>query len=439
MKALCIFILSVLLCAVSACDKQWTLDRIPIENGLIDCSEDPNVCGVNATCINGFCECNDFFWGDDCTEEVITFEKILTGSGEDYCNYVTISTDNNYIFTGSTESFSDEDISGINFRSLFLLKTDTYGNQLWLKTFGGDNYTEGNKVYQTSDDGFIIIGSGSGFNGEFDNGTFDIYIIKTDANGNEIWSRVFDYAGTEYGNDIIITNDDGYLITGQFGFNPSDLCLLKVDENGNEQWFKTFGGSGNDRGNNIVLGSNGGYVITGSKEINGNIEIYLLKVDENGNEIWSKTYGGQSNEEGIGLTRTYDGGYLITGWSVSFDFNRSAFLIKTDDNGNEVWTKSYGNDGWDLGNEVIITKDGGYLFVGYTQEVFGEEVDLFLVKIDSDGNKEWAKMYGGFANESGYSVKQTADGGYIIAGTSSFDSDNSDIYLIKTDKNGNVQ
>jgi hypothetical protein len=363
--------------------------------------------------------------------------KTYGGQSTDRSYSVQITSDGGYIITGYTYSF------GAGRADVYLIKTDINGNQQWYKTFGGSDDENGYSIQVTSDCGYIIVGNKYTFGA----GELDVYLIKTDNNGNEQWYKTFGGAIDDYGWSVQQTSDGGYIIVGYtetLGVGYSDdVYLIKTDENGNQQWYKTFGGTGRDEGRSVQLTSDGGYIIVGNTSSfgAGNSDVYLIKTDENGNQQWYKTFGGSDDEHGSSVQQSLDGGYIITGYTESFGAgSRNVYLIKTDGNGNQQWYKTYGGPDYDWGLSIQPTSDGGYIIAGYTYSFGAGKSDVYLIKTDENGNQQWYKTFGGISYDYGYSVQQTSDGGYIVAGsTELFVNDYADVYLIKTDENGNVK
>ena len=309
----------------------------------------------------------------------------------------------------------------------------------WNRTFGGSGVDEGHSVAQTSDDGYIITGY---------TGNSDAWLIKTDSNGNEEWNKRIGGSYWDYGHSVAQTSDGGYIITGftmsyGHGATRGDLWLIKTDSNGNEEWNKRFGGTdGRDCGHSVAQTSDGGYIITGYTESYGAgwADVWLIKTDSKGNEEWNKTFGRLGGDSGHSVAPTSDGGYIITGYTGSYGAGGTdAWLIKTDANGNEQWNRTFGREGDEMALSIQQTSDGGYILTGLTNSYGAGEQDVLLIKTDANGKEQWDKTFGGAKVDQGYSVAQTSDGGYIIAGmTLSYGvGDNGGLLLIKTDSKGN--
>jgi len=250
----------------------------------------------------------------------------------------------------------------------------------------------------------------------------------------------------DHGISLIQTSDGGYVIAGatrSFGAGEWDVYVVKLDANGNLQWTKTIGGPETEEGNSLIQTSDGGYVIAGATNSSGagDVDVYVVKLDANGNLQWSKTIGGPGYEIGHSLIQTSDSGYAIAGETYSFGAGgKDVYVVKLDANGKLQWTKTIGGKGWEAGFSLIQTSEGGYAIAGYTGSFGAGQLDVYVVNLDAHGNLQWTKTIGGPGEEIGTSLIQTSDGGYVIAGaTRSFGAGGTDVYVVKLDTHGNLQ
>jgi len=364
----------------------------------------------------------------------VRFAKTYGGTLWDEAYSVQQTSDGGYIVAGATLSF------GAGGGDIFLIKTNASGNLQWAKTYGGTGIDIAYSVQQTSDGGYIVAGTTTSFGA----GYSDFFLIKTDANGNVQWAKTYGGTSYDWAYSVQQTSDGGYIVAGAtLSFDTSDnILLIKTDANGNIIWAKTYGVNLTvvyDEAYSVQQTSDGGYIVAGITGVGGD-NFFLIKTDENGNVQWAKTYGGTYQEWAYSVQQTSDGGYIVAGWTWSFGAGRyDIFLIKTDANGNLQWAKTYGGTNGDFAFSVQQTSDGGYIVAGYTYSFGAGRDDIFLIKTDENGNVQWAKTYGGTGDDRARSVQQTSDGGYIVAGwTWSFGAGGGDFFLIKTDANGEI-
>ena len=336
----------------------------------------------------------------------------------------------------------------------WMVKTDSEGNAQWNRVYGFVGFQSVDGMTPTRDGGYALIG----YTDSFGAGSLDFYLVKTDAAGYMQWNKTYGGQRSEYGRCVVQTNDGGYALAGDtrsFG-SGGDIYLVKTDGEGNMQWSKTYGGAGIEGARSLILTSDGGYVIGGTTTSfgSGGNDFYLVKTDENGNLQWSNAYGGAGYELQFGLIQTNDGGYAITGYTTSFGAGSYDFwLIKTDITGNMQWNKTYGGIMAEYGGTVIQTSDGGYALTGGTSSFGAESYDVWLVKVDEVGTApefpappeshsstpEWNKTYGGNGTDNAWDVIQTSDGGYALAGeTNSYGTERVRAWLVKTDVNGTL-
>jgi len=369
------------------------------------------------------------------TSSLLGWTKTYGGNGVEEGNFVQQTSDGGYIVAGYTDSW------GAGSKDVYLVKTDENGDTLLIYLYGGTNDDYAKSVQQTSDGGYIIVGY-SNSPGAAD---WDIYLIKTDAIGSVVWEKYYGGTGADLGISVKQTNDGGYIIAGyteSYGAGQYDIYLVKTDANGNTTWTKTFGGSSYDFGYSIEQTSDNGFIISGFTESYGagGRDFYLIKTDANGIASWTKTFGGFNNDGANSVQQTSDGGYIIAGYTESYGAGSSdIYLIKTDANGIATFVKTFGGSNNDAAYSTQQTSDGGYIIAGYTESYGAGSNDFYLIKTDNNGITSWTETYGGNESDVGRSVQQTNDGGYIVSGyTASFGAGSRDIYLIKTDANGSV-
>jgi hypothetical protein len=362
------------------------------------------------------------------------WNKTYGAGSVDYGESVVLTGDGGYAVAGYTNSY------GAGGFDAYLVKTDASGNVQWNKTYGGPNNDYGVTVALTGDGGYIIAGQTESYGA----GLTDFYLVRTDAGGNQVWSKTYGGSNNDYGYYVALTADGGYIVEGytsSFGAGGIDVFLVKTDANGIVQWSRTYGGPGNDYGYYAVQTADGGYTLVGGSDSygSGNFDVYLVKTDSSGTMQWNKTYGGANVDFGRSLVKTNDGGYALAGYTTSSGAGSyDVYLVKTDVNGNYLWNKTYGGPNDDRGYAIVQTADAGYAIVGHTGSFgSGGVSDIYLVKTDAFGNLQWSRTYGGTGYDIGYSFTLTADGGYAIAGsTYSYGAGNYDMYLVKTEVQG---
>ncbi len=252
------------------------------------------------------------------------------------------------------------------------------------------------------------------------------------------FERTYGGTGNDYGYSVAQTTEGGYIIVGStrsYGSGFTDVYLIKTNPSGDIIWTRTYGGTDDDWGRSVAQTTDGGYIIAGSTRSYGVIwnDVYLIKTDSIGDTLWTKTYsGGYYYEYGYSVAQTTDRGYIISGTVESYYPHwRDVYLIKTDSLGATLWTSVYGSTSHDYGYSVAQTTDGGYIIAGITVAYPGTSDAVYVIKTDFSGITLWDETYDGIGNDCGWSVAQTTDGGYIIAGeTESYGAGGYDVYLI---------
>lgn len=353
------------------------------------------------------------------------WSRTYGGTNIDVAYSVYETSDGGYIATGYTSSF------GAGLQDAYLVRTNSNGDTVWTKTFGGASMDGAHFVREASDYGYVIAGYSETFGG----GGKNIYLIKTDTGGNAEWTRTYATPLMDVAYAFCETPDSGYIFigykNGPSGWVKGDLWILKTDATLDTVWTKEYGGAGEDYGVSIQQTLDGNYIIAGitsSFGANGK-NVWILKIDNSGDTLWTRVYGHDLEDVGYGVCSTSDSGYIVAGyingtgqWTAG-----DLWLLKTDANGDTLWTQAYGAGGEDFGFDVYETSDGGYVTAGR----YGN--DMWLLRTDASGDTIWTKEYGGTGTESALALGMTSDGGYIIGGyTTSFGHGANDFWLIKT-------
>ena len=383
----------------------------------------------------------------------------------------------------------------ILFFSVFITNVFAQNNLIkqWDRRFGGSNVEKLFSFQPTADGGYLLAGWTvspiSGDKTQNTQGFEDYWIVKIDSSGIKQWDRDFGGSGSDLLQAAQQTNDGGYILGGTSfsdisgdksqntwgSSGASDFWIIKTDSLGNKQWDKDFGGTSNDCLTCLTQTSDGGFMLGGfsASGINGDkteaswgsFDYWVIKIDSTGNKQWDKVFGGTNQEQLNCIEQTKDGGYVLTGYSLSnISGNKTQnswgqadyWIVKIDSLGNKLWDKDFGGTGYDNARFCKQTVDDGYIIGGYsysgisgdkTQNTWGSS-DYWIIKIDSLGNKQWDKDFGGNHEEEDFgNITLTADGGYLIAGTSyspisgNKSEDNlgeEQIWVVKTDAIGNL-
>ncbi|MBN2464806.1 hypothetical protein JXD38_04170 [candidate division WOR-3 bacterium] len=347
---------------------------------------------------------------------VQTWTRTFGGPGNDYGAAVVVCADGGYVVTGTTYSF------GAGLCDIYLVKTNAAGDTVWTRTFGGADYDYAQSVQSTTDGGYIVAGTLGN----------NVYLIKTDSLGNKIWHNTLGIGQhMEPGQKVLQAKDGGYVVLGR---NNTVSTLTKTDASGNLSWVAHI----DVYGEAVIETDDGRFVVAGDVKEPGTISLYdvgLATVDALGNQVWAYAYPRPgSPDHGWALQPTADGGYLIAGESGG-----RVFLVKADAMGAELWVKESGGPGDAAGRAIQATADGGYVITGYVVNQTTMD-DIYLLGVNANGDSLWAAIYGGANDDFGYSVRQTADRGLVVCGsTRSYGAGTQDIWLVRTDARGNVE
>jgi len=361
----------------------------------------------------------------------IMFQSHYGGTADDFGCKVIQTSDNGYFVAAITESY------GAGYRDIFLIRTNEFGDTLWTKTIGGLQDDQPNDMKKTSDNNYIIAGSTSSFGA----GNSDVYLLKVDQNGDTIWTKTYGGSMDDQAYDVIQTSDGGYLVIGStttFTSGFSSVYAIRTDSNGDTLWTKTYEEKYSNVGCSVVQLSDGGFFFCGSTQeyaSSGTADCYFIRTNSQGDTLWTKTFGGNNYD---GAFNAYDvgNGIIISGTTKSFGAGgNDIFLGLFNYNGDNLWIKTYGGINSDYGGAFSRTNDNGYIITGYTKSFGGGDQSMYLIKTDNNGDTLWTRTFGQI-EEWGGCVQQTSDNGYIISGDISWYGKGIDVYLVKTNSDG---
>lgn len=357
------------------------------------------------------------------------FDVVIGGKGPDRGVSVQQTRDNGYIVTGVTSSF------GSGEEDIYLVRLNSEGDTLWTRTYGGLNSDNGWSVVESSD-GYVL----AGFTNSMGAGGFDFYLLRTDCDGQLLWSRTFGGIGDDRCWAIIETADGGFLLAGEttsFGSGEEDVYIVKTAANGDSLWSSIFGGELGDRCFSVATIGDGGFILAGQTYSfgEGDRDGYVIRTDESGIELWSRTFGGPESDVLHSIIRTVDEAFLVTGYTTSFaKSGDDPFIIKIDDEGDTLWTRVIPIEGVNHTISADETPDGGILLGGFTENHMKRYSAALCVKISSDGVMDWFEetYVSHYGPSIGYTILSTGNSSYVITGHTVLDSAGSiDLLLVK--------
>jgi len=380
----------------------------------------------------------------------VEWYKCIGSGWADNAHAIDTTSDGGYIIVGHANG-NGGDVSGYHgnnpeIADIWIVKLSSTGTIQWQKCLGGTNIDFSSTVHQTPDGGYIVGGSSTSTDGDAlgNSGNHDCWILKLTSAGSIEWQKTFGGSGSfETINDLQLTSDGGYIATGVSNSPDGmvvgnhgglDIWVIKLSANGTLLWQKNIGGSSDDRGYSIEICLDGGYLVTGSTASNngdisgnhGNVDFFVAKLASNGTIQWSKCLGGSLADQGHRAKQSPDGSYILIGLTNSNDGNVSGnhgavdiWVVKLDASGNLIWQKCYGSSLFDYGSSIVLSGTG-YVIAAYGEAVDGDvscrDQDYWLFKINSTGDIEWQKTFGGNLKDQPLFLQTTRQGGWIAAG-----------------------
>jgi hypothetical protein len=367
------------------------------------------------------------------------FNRIYGGSGGEQAYAVRQTYDGGYVFTGYTTSY------GAGYNDIWLVKLAPNGDTLWTKTYGFDWVEEAYAIKQMPDSGFIILGkSTTASNGLYN----DFWLLKTDRMGDTLWTKFYgDLWEQETPSEVIQSSDGGFILIGVDTDNHisnGSIWMIKTDSAGDSMWTKKFGGPYGEGASCLIQTSDGGYLIGGSMAMSSGLsdnDLLLIKTTAVGEVSWMRTYGKRNSDGAGSLLETEDGGFLIAGTTDQYyyGFSYDVWLFKVSSSGDSLWSKYYGGYENESATAIHPSEDGGYFISANVSSSYRANDGQLLIKTDSQGDTLWTRRFGGEINDWASDGFPTMDGGFILSGyTDSFGALSRDAWIIKTDDMGYV-
>lgn len=400
--------------------------------------------------------CSDDDNGTTSSEPTIEWIKTFGGSKNEVAYTVVSTQDGGYALLGYAQS-TDGDVSNnpTENHDYWVMKFDSNDALEWNKTYGGSLDDRGYDMIHTNDGGYLVVGYSKSADADVSNnsGSYDLWIAKLNTSGTISWEKSLGYVGSDKAQTVLQTSDGGYFITGTLDVTASggegnsretqhaggDYWAIKLNPSGTTEWTKYFGGNNTEVPYDTEQTSDGGFIIAGTSDSidvditnnKGQYDFWVIKINSSGNLVWEKSYGGTGIDEAYSITKADAGNFMVLGKTFSADGNVSQnsgsadlWLIKIDGSGNLLWEKTYGGGSFDEGRAIKKTTDDGYIIAGSTRSQDGDlqqnngQNDAWVLKISSNGTKQWQQVFGGSQIDVLYDVIEQINSEIILVGES---------------------
>ncbi len=350
------------------------------------------------------------------------------GSNAEYGRPIVQCSDGGFAIAGGTYSF------GAGGQDVWLVRTDAEGNHLWNRTFGGSNSDSCWDVVECADGGFALACRTASFGA----GGFDLWLIRTNAMGAHLWDYTFGGTQGDNGHNLVECADGGFAVTGStqsFGAGSGDMWVIRTDADGIHLWNHTYGGTDYDSGWKIITCSSGGFAVAGYTFTYsvGERDAWLVRIDEDGNHLWNQSFGGIDYDVVYGLDEIPTGGFALAGITESFGAGlRDVWVIGTDSSGNHLWNHTYGGSDNDQARRLVACSGGGFIFVGDTTSFGAGLLDAWVIRVNNTGHQLWNHTYGSTADDYGMDIVECSGGGFAFVGsTTSYGAADFDYWLVR--------
>ena len=355
--------------------------------------------------------------------------KCYGGAADDMAHTIVGDGSGGFVIAGLTGS------SGAGGWDVWLLGLDSLGAIAWDRTYGGSADEAGIFMSPVRRGGFII----AGYTTSFGSGGMDVYLVRTDSAGDTLWTRTYGSSLQDLSYVVHETADSGFVVAGYRDgpseFVKGDLWLLRLDAAGETLWTRIYGGAGEEMAHAVEELPDGGFLLAGHTSTYGagNKDLWLLRTDARGETLWTRVYGGTKHDVGYDVAPAHDG-FFVTGYidGPSSSIGGDLWLLRIDDSGDTLWTKRYGGSGAEVGLFMRAVSDSEWLITGSTASRGAGGDDVWLLKVNDRGDTVWTSTYGGRQFDGGGGFTACPDGYAVVGYTSSFGAGGADLYIIRT-------
>ncbi len=414
-------------------------------------------------------------WSVLVAQPSMSWKKTYGGSENEQFGVSLPTDDGGFIMVANTRSADGDILVSLGLADIWLVKSNQNGAIEWQKTFGGSGGDAVSRLIPTKDGGYLIVGYSSSNDGDVTNahGDADFWLIKINNLGGMEWQKTFGGSGLETSAQVYQTDDEGYIIAGTTyssdgdvinAHGDADIWVAKMSATAEVVWSRTLGGTKIDKLYSLAPGLDGGCIISGHTASSdgdfstnyGSLDAFAVHIDTTGAIAWTKVLGGSAEESGDQVISGFDGGYLFAGRTSSvggsfenYNGGQDVFVSKLNGSGDVEWSKLYGGTEVETG-KVLLTQDGGFVIVGTTGSTFGGFLgngafDVWVIKLDGEGNIQWQKVLGGSNIEYGYEITEQSDGTFLVLGVTSSNNGNVsflhgafDLWMLKLGASGDL-
>lgn len=358
----------------------------------------------------------------------LRWERVFGGPASDFGAELRITKDGGALVVGSTTS------KGAGGYDAWMLRLDRDGKLLWERTMGGvgDEVIYGGGAMP--DGGLTFVG----YTASKGAGKKDLWVVRLDADGRVLWDRTYGGAEDDMAHGVTLVPDGGLIVVGHTeskGAGSADVWVLRLDVAGHVLWDRTFGGSQWEIGFDVTVLADGDLVVAGFTESfgAGGVDGLVLRYDHAGTLRWNKTFGGSETDQLFSVVAAPCGGLLVTGFTTSKEAgNADAWLIRLDESGNVLWEQTYGGAAIDRAWTAAALPDGGFLVNARTQSKRAGGENLWLLRVDAQGDVLWDQVFGGTKHDWGFRLYRTDDGEWLVLGeTTSQGRGEHDLWLLR--------